>query len=157
MEYMFYTFMVVGLVIFVLATWRFVMVRSKGTPVILRKLPAQGAHGWRHGSIRYLGSKIEYFRLRSLSPLADVILDRQRIHISARRSPSEREGYFMPPGVNIMRLVMGKSEYEMAIDRRGETAFLSWLESAPSQRLVRVDTRTAMRKWGKHSKRISFR
>ena len=31
------------------AAWRFAMVRNSGARAMMRELPAQGIHGWRHG------------------------------------------------------------------------------------------------------------
>ena len=52
MEYVWFALILAVIVITLLATWRFITLRSKGTPVLLRKMPAPGDHGWRLGAIR---------------------------------------------------------------------------------------------------------
>ena len=34
------------------AAWRFSMVRNSGARAMMRELPAEGVHGWRHGVMR---------------------------------------------------------------------------------------------------------
>ena len=40
MEYVWFALILAVIVITLLATWRFITLRSKGTPVLLRKMPA---------------------------------------------------------------------------------------------------------------------
>ncbi|MDO4685603.1 MAG: DUF2550 domain-containing protein [Corynebacterium sp.] len=145
MEYFWYGLILIVVMVVILAVWRFYMLRSSGSLVILRHVPAQGAHGWRHGLIRYNGSIAEYYKLRSLSPVANIIIDRQHAQLLGSRSPVPNESDFMQPNTKIAHLLVGDMEYEIAMDLRSEMALTAWLESAPSQRLKRVDAREAIR------------
>ena len=49
---------VVGVVL--LAAVRFFTLRSRGTSVLLRRLPAKDSHTWRHGLVRYNGEYMGY-------------------------------------------------------------------------------------------------
>ncbi|WJZ02380.1 hypothetical protein CFREI_05425 [Corynebacterium freiburgense] len=145
MEYFWYSLVLIALTVFVLAVWRFYMLRSSGVHVILRNVPADGAHGWRHGLIRYNGSSAEYFKLRSLSPAANIVIDRQLAQLLGSRMPTSQESEFMEPGTKIAHILVGDMEYEVAMNSRSEMALTAWLESAPSQRLERQDPREAIR------------
>ena len=46
--------------------YRFAMLRRGGTSALLRVLPADGGHGWRHGLIRYGEEELVFFKLTSL-------------------------------------------------------------------------------------------
>ena len=47
-----------------------------GNAAILRDLPAEGGHGWRHGVLRYRGGQADFFRLSSLRWWPDRRLSR---------------------------------------------------------------------------------
>ncbi|MDO5076596.1 DUF2550 domain-containing protein [Corynebacterium sp.] len=145
MEYFWYGLVIVAATVVMLAVWRFYMLRSSGSLVILRSMPAQGAHGWRHGLIRYNGAYVEYYKLRSLSPVANIAIDRQHTNLIHSRQPTSHESEFMEPGTKIVDILVGDTEFEIAMDSRSEMAFTAWLESAPSARLERADPREAIR------------
>ena len=151
MQYVWFALILAVIVITVLATWRFIALRSKGTPVLLRKLPTPGDAGWRHGAIRYVDGKIEFFKLRSLSPRADLSIEREMLEVLDRRSPSEHEVLYMHPNTRILQISFGGNSYELAFENRGDNAFVAWLESAPTQRVVRVNQRQAMRNAMRHA------
>lgn len=131
-----------GLVVVVLAAaavWRFLAVRTSGSHVILRALPAQGTHGWRHGIMRYNGETMCFFMLRSLSFRADAVLRRSDVNVTGRRQATETERDFMP-GVEVVVVFSADGkDYEFAADRRTAMALISWVESAPDRRQVRSD------------------
>ena len=145
MEYVWFALILAVIVITLLAPWRFITLRSKGTPVLLRKMPAPGDHGWRHGAIRYVGEKIEYYKLRSLSPRADLFVMRGDLKVLARREPTSNEVLYMHPNTRILLIEIAGTEYELAFENRGDTAFIAWLESAPMRQVIRVNPRQAMR------------
>ena len=121
------------------ALWRFLTVRNNGTPALLRKLPANGTHGWRHGIAVYAGETMRFFKLRSLSFSADMELDRSTLSITGNRQATETERHFMP-GVQVVVLFSTQgTQYEFATDRHGAMALVSWVESAPDSRQVRTD------------------
>lgn len=134
MEYIIWTLVVLAVGALLLAAWRFFTLRSRGTNVIMRSLPAHGIHGWRHGLLRYHGNDLEYFKLRSLSPMANLILSRLSMSLLERRSPTTEEAAFMSPGLNILTVKNKENEFELALDCNGEMGFTAWLESAPDAR-----------------------
>lgn len=133
------------------AAWRFFSLRSRGTNVIMRELPASGNHGWRHGTLRYEGETLEYFKLRSLRPWANLVLDRREVEILGTRGLSESEAEFMPDEVKILTISVGEHQgehheeavggkrYEVGLEAHGEMALRAWVESAPDLRQQRVD------------------
>ncbi|MGD7002388.1 DUF2550 domain-containing protein [Corynebacterium halotolerans] len=128
-----------------LAAWRFFTQRSRGTVVILRRLPNTGTHGWRHGSIRYNGDDLEYFKLRSLSPMADLILNRTDTELEGRRELTGAELEFMPSHIHVLEVTCREDRYEIGIGGPGEMAFTAWVEAAPDRRRERMDP-TALRR-----------
>lgn len=132
-------------VICLLAAWRFFMFRPQGTSTLLRTMPADGHHGWRHGVLHYHPAEAVFYRLRSLRPRADVVWDRQQLELVERRDPTLAERVTIDPDWHVLVIRMGQQEFEVAFDYRGETAFTAWLESAPSRRLVRPGAAEARR------------
>nr|WP_227659054.1 MULTISPECIES: DUF2550 domain-containing protein [unclassified Corynebacterium] len=124
-----------------LAAWRFFALRSRGTTVVLRLLPASGTHGWRHGLLRYAGEELRYYKLRSLAPVADVIFDRQALVLASHRDLSAREASFMTEAARVVVVEHGKETWEIAVDARAEMALRAWLESAPDARQERPNYR----------------
>lgn len=121
------------------ALWRFFTVRNNGTPALLRKLPATGTHGWRHGIAAYKGETVRFYKLRSLSFSADMELNRSMLTITGNRQATETERHFMP-GVQVVVLFStGRKDYEFATNRHAAMALISWVESAPDSRQVRTD------------------
>lgn len=134
MEYVFWALVIIAVLAVVLAAWRFFTQRSRGTTVILRHLPQNGVHGWRHGSLRYNGNDLEYFKLRSLSPMADVIFNRLSVSLLSRREPSADEAVFMSSGTYILKIKVKEEELELGFNPHGVMAFTAWLEAAPDAR-----------------------
>lgn len=135
----------------IMAMWRFLFIRSVGTAVVIRRLPARGEHGWRYGRVRYTGSRLVFYQLRSLSPLADLKLPRRSSEILTHRDLSDREQRLMPRGARIVEFRADGRRFEMACNSRGETALTSWIESAPNARDTDAMTRTVM--WRRASRR----
>lgn len=126
-----------------LALWRFLAYRANGTQALIRRLPAKGSHGWRHGVIRYRGEMIDFYKLRSVSPSPDVTFERHGFSLKGRRDQTAFEQRFMEPGVRILVVDTRRGEFEWALDRHAEMALLAWVESAPTQPLQRMDVKTA--------------
>lgn len=139
MEIVTWVLIVFAVLAVLLAIWRFLTLRSRGSTVLLRSLPASGAHGWRHGRIRYNGDDLEYFKLRSLSPMADQVFTRQRLEFHEPRTMTPEEAGFMSEGLSIATLCDAGTHYEIALDQHGLMALTAWIESAPHQRQERVD------------------
>ncbi|MDU0478430.1 DUF2550 domain-containing protein [Staphylococcus chromogenes] len=143
LDYLLWGLTLLVLAVAILAVWRFFTQRSRGTQVIVRRLPAKGSHGWRHGIIRYRGEQVECFKLRSVSPSPDIVLRRDELVLSSRREKTAAEQRFMP---NHMRIVVVKSRRgtcEWAMDAHSEMALLAWLESAPTRPIIRMSPRDA--------------
>lgn len=134
MEFITWALVIVAVLAVLLAAFRFFTLRSRGTSVILRELPQSGVHGWRHGTFRYNGNDLEYFKLRSLSPMADLILNRLSVTLLDRRDPDTEEAVFMPSGLKILHIKSKNDQIELALDAHGEMAFTAWLEAAPDAR-----------------------
>jgi len=122
-----------------LAIWRFLTLRSRGQTILLRRLPANGAHGWRHGTIRYNGDDLEYFKLRSISPMADQVFNRQHLDFHEPRALTEEEKAFMSDNFSVATLCDDGTHYEVALDPHGLMALTAWVESAPDIRHERID------------------
>ena len=90
------------LVIF-LAALRFFTVRSRGTSVLLRRVPAKNSLSWRHGSLRYEGEFVEYFKLRSVSPRCDLRINRLDIEVVSTRPLDDDEASFMSAATEVVR------------------------------------------------------
>lgn len=122
-----------------LALWRFTSFRSKGTPIIIRPLPAADGAAWRHGVIKYTDELINVYKLRSIRPGADVRLPRNDVEIVSRREPTEVEAGFFDPGLHVVACtVEGMGDWEVAVDASGDTALVAWVESSPSRRTRRA-------------------
>ncbi|WIM68639.1 DUF2550 domain-containing protein [Corynebacterium breve] len=134
-----------------LAVWRFVTLRSRGATVLIRRLPASGEHGWRHGTVQYQGDMLGYFKLRSLSPTADLTLDRRYTEVESHRAPSDTELHFMPLGSRIVQFSSRDQEYEISADRRSIMALISWLESAPDVRQEKYDHKSMTQRIGRRT------
>ncbi|MCZ9309057.1 DUF2550 domain-containing protein [Corynebacterium uberis] len=133
-----------GAVVLALAAWRFFAVRSQGSTIALRRLPATGIHGWRHGVIRYEGDSVKFFKLRSLSPVADLVFNRSYIHIESSREMTPQEASFMMPGSRVITVSNG-SRWQLAVDVRTAMALRAWVEAAPDVRQERLDARLMRR------------
>ncbi|MFF0494732.1 DUF2550 domain-containing protein [Nocardia sp. NPDC003482] len=120
--------------------YRFVMLRRGGTAAILRVLPAKGGQGWRHGLIRYDEDRMVFFKLTSLKLGADSTIHRKGIEVVDRRGPVGDEYDIMTDEIAVIAVSDGDGSYELALDRAALTAFLSWVESRPSDRIRRRPT-----------------
>ena len=133
--------LIVLVVLLVLAVatllYRLVMLRRGGTAALVRVLPNNPGHGWRHGLIRYGEASLGFFKLSSLRLGPDSRLSRSTIAVHDRRGPSGTEHDIMTDEIVILEISDSSKSYEVALDRGALTAFLSWLESRPSGRSVR--------------------
>ena len=67
------------------------------------------------------------------------------LKVLARREPTSNEVLYMHPNTRILLIEIAGTEYELAFENRGDTAFIAWLESAPMRQVIRVNPRQAMR------------
>lgn len=119
--------------------WRFTMFRNSGAQGLLRTLPAEGAHGWRHGVLRYMGEEARFYKLRSLSFKYDLSWDRRTVTFNGFRKLSAAEADFMPGIEAVLQLSGPDGDFELAAARHAEMALVSWVESAPNLRAQRED------------------
>ncbi|WP_297007607.1 DUF2550 domain-containing protein [uncultured Corynebacterium sp.] len=120
-----------------MAGGRFLTLRSRGIPVVVRSVPNPDGRHWRHGVLVYGGMHARVFKLRSLRPEPDISLARQGMEITGRRPITGKETSFLEPELHVLSLSDGGSRWEVALDDAGDTALVAWLESAPSTRWVR--------------------
>ncbi|MET9201345.1 DUF2550 domain-containing protein [Gordonia sp. NPDC003585] len=138
--------LVVAVALCALLAFRLGQLRSAGTPVLLREMPAGVDEGWRHGTIHYTDETLRYYRLSSLRPGPSVTFCRQGIDIVGRREPMGTECDIMD-GLVVLQVretpydsdaVEPRTDtYEMAMTLGAVTAFQSWLESRQSDRSQR--------------------
>lgn len=120
------------------STYRLVMLRRGGTAAIVRSLPAKGhGGGWRHGLIRYDEDSLVFYKLSSLRLGPDFSMRRLGVEVGNRRNPDGDEFDIMAEDIAIVAVSDGHSSYELALDRGARAAFLSWVESRPSERIRR--------------------
>jgi hypothetical protein len=117
--------------------YRLVMLRRGGTAAILRVLPAKGGQGWRHGLIRYDEDRLVFYKLTSLKLGPDSTIRRLSIEVTDRRRPVGDEYDIMTDEIIVIAVSDGDGSYELALDRGALAAFLSWVESRPSDRIRR--------------------
>ncbi|AHW63795.1 DUF2550 domain-containing protein [Corynebacterium glyciniphilum] len=125
---------------------RFLTLRSRGIPVVVRSLPNPDGRHWRHGVLVYGSGIARVYKLRSVRPESDLQLSRHHTEITDRRPITRREAAFLESELHVMTLLDGKRTWEVALDDAGDTALVSWLESAPSERMVRSDMRMARKR-----------
>ncbi|MGO1950539.1 MAG: DUF2550 domain-containing protein, partial [Mycobacteriaceae bacterium] len=130
----------------VIAGGRFLTLRSRGLPVVIRSLPNPDGRHWRHGVLVYGSSRARVYKLRSLRPESDVELSRQDTEIDGRRPISDMEAKFLEAELHVLTLDDHERRWEVALDDAGDTALVSWLESAPSARLIRSASRVTRRR-----------
>ncbi|MFC3964808.1 DUF2550 domain-containing protein [Nocardia jiangsuensis] len=123
------------------SSYRLIMLRRGGTAAILRVLPARGGSGWRHGLIRYDEDRLVFYKLTSLKLGPDSVITRLGIEIGDRRGPRGDEFDIMTDDIVVIAVADKEGEFELALDRNSLTAFLSWVESRPSDRSRRMQGR----------------
>ena len=128
-----------------MAGGRFLLLRSRGIPVVIRSLPNPDGRHWRHGVLVSGSRTALVYKLRSLRPESDIVLSRQGTEITERRKITERESQFLETELHVLGLRSEGQTWEVALDDAGDTALVSWLESAPSERMVRPATRISRR------------
>ena len=121
------------------SAWRFTMFRGHGAQCLLRAVPADGSHGWRHGVLRYVGEQARFYKLRSLSFNYDLSLDRRSVTFNGVRQLTAEERDFMPGVESVLMLSGPEGDMEFAGERHVAMALISWLESAPDSRDQRED------------------
>lgn len=135
-------FIVAGLIVMLCvagAAWRFYRVRPSGVPACLRAMAGDGdkSSRWHHGVLVFGEEEVGFYRLRSLKPAADYRLGRHTTEIIRRRDLEPHECDYVGES-RAMVLESGGSFCELAVNSSIDNAVVAWLESAPSQRQVRM-------------------
>lgn len=140
---------VVLLILLALAAWRFLTVRSRGARALLRRVPGS----WRHGVVRYRGDTLEFFKLRSLSPRPDLVIDRCQATVTDHRMGGEEDPVIIDKDDVILSITTPDGVSEFAVPHHAAKAIVAWVESAPSTRLERTDHKTLLMKAARKPKR----
>lgn len=125
--------------VLLVAAWRFFVVRSQGFPILVRELPSETSHDWRHGRIMFNGDVLKCYKLRSLSPKADLVLDRRQTDFVTHRNPDSQDIEIVPEDDIVVEVDHSGTHLEFAVSSSMAKAVIAWVESAPSQRQERVD------------------
>ncbi|MBG9248536.1 DUF2550 domain-containing protein [Corynebacterium diphtheriae bv. gravis] len=133
-------------VLLAVAAWRFLYVRCSGSAVVIRELPSPSGRHWRHGSMRYNGEGLQYFKLRSLKPGPDLVVDRQQVDYLGARPLEDSEILLLNSDATVHKIKHLARDFEVALDKSASMAFVSWIESAPSRRQERIDYNALYRK-----------
>lgn len=136
-----------------LAAWRFLTVRSHGAPALMRRYPAHDTHEWRHGVIRYRGDIMEFYKLRSLWPTADLRLDRTHTTAEGHRRAGDEDPDILDSDYIVLHIESAGKGYEFAVSHHAAKAVVAWTESAPSERKERLDHRSLLMKASRKRKR----
>src|SRR5699024_2941230 len=96
-------------------------------------------HGWRHGVLRYKGDEVDFFKLRSVSPMADHSFSRLDIELLASRPAPDAEAAFISDDYELIRFISAGREYEPACTQHALTALGAWAEASPSDRREKSD------------------
>lgn len=134
--------LIVVMVLVAGALWRFFSIRNRGTQVVIRVMPSEGVHGWRHGIVIYDRERLRFYKLRSFSFGPDLVLRRSQLDFDATREPTAQERSIMPEAAAVLSLSSASDPqraFEFGMDRRAAMALISWIESAPDHRQVRTD------------------
>lgn len=149
-KYVLIALSVVMVMLVCLAAWRFAAIRSHGTAILIRKLPATGIHGWRHGVVQYKGERLSFFKLRSLAPGADAVFIRHAIQITGHRDITPAESDVLM-SAKVLQFEHEGVKYEASMSTHSEMAFTAWVESAPDSRMSRLDPKDLLRKMNRDS------
>lgn len=132
--------LVIAIVVAAAALYRLSEIRSTGTPILLRPIPAAEDSGWRHGSAHYGDNDLVYYRLVTFWQGPTVRLVRTAIAIEGKREPRGTEHEILED-MTIIELAPGADgeggAFELGMTPDALTAFQAWLESAPPRRARR--------------------
>jgi hypothetical protein len=119
----------------VLVARRVQLLRGGGVDVSLRRrVDFRDGSGWHLGIGRYRGDELAWFRLVSLWPWPNVVVDRTVLEIVDRRPPTDAEVEAIPAGGVVLRCRTPARTLELAMTPGVLTGFLAWLEATPPGR-----------------------
>lgn len=133
-----------------LALSRFLLLRSRGSQIIFRRLPAGDAQHWRHGVLIYRQDKAHFYKLRSLRIGPDIVFDRSHITVQSHRGPTQYEASILPEMRDVIVGIAGDIPFEASMGLHEEMAFTSWVETAPDLRRERLDHKALVKRARRH-------
>lgn len=87
--------------------------------------------GWLLGVARYADERVEWFRIFSLSPRPQMILERRGLVINERRAPEGIEAYAVPHDSVVLTCTDRIGPVDLALPAAAATGLLVWLEAVP--------------------------
>ncbi len=87
--------------------------------------------GWLLGMGRYQGSRLEWFRIFSLSPTPKFTWSRDRLLYESRREPTGPELMSLFDDHVVVECRLGAEKVELAMSEASLMGFQSWVESGP--------------------------
>ncbi len=129
-----------------IALSRFLLLRSRGSQILFRRLPAGDAQHWRHGVLIYRQDKAYFYKLRSLRLGPDIIFDRSHITVQSHRKPTQYEASILPEMRDVIVGRAGTIPFEASMGFHEEMAFTSWVETAPDLRRERLDHKALVKR-----------
>lgn len=142
--------LIVLLVPALIALSRFLLLRSHGSQIIFRRLPAGDAQHWRHGVLIYRQDHAYFYKLRSLRIGPDIIFDRSHITVKEHRTPTDFEASILPEMRDVIVGQAGDLLFEASMGLHEEMAFTSWVETAPDLRRERLDHKALVKRARRH-------
>ena len=97
----------------------------------LRRRPHSGGGGWSLGVLRFVGDRLEWSRVLSLSPRPAVVLSRSDLLILGRRMARPAEHMAVTVGGVVLELSVSGVPLELAMTTPAASGLLAWLEAAP--------------------------
>jgi hypothetical protein len=93
--------------------------------------PVASARGWTLGLGRYVGDRLEWFRVFSFRPRPQHVFGRD-IRVIGRRQPDGGEAFALYAGHYVVEVALGSgSRVELAMSEGALTGFLAWTEAGP--------------------------
>lgn len=106
--------------------------RGGGTfELSVRVADSSPGRGWLLGMGRYQGSRLEWFRIFSLSPTPKFAWERDRLVYESRREPTGPEVMSLYDDHVVVVCRTGDEEVELAMSEASLMGFQSWVESGP--------------------------
>jgi hypothetical protein len=104
--------------------------RSKGTvELYVRLFQRPGGRGWAPGFAHFRGDDLRWYRLFSLAFRPKRTMNRRKLSVESRRSPTPDEAQLLPVEWVVLQCQADGEHLEIAMPRHTVTGFLSWLES----------------------------
>lgn len=97
----------------------------------LRTRPAPRGRGWTFGVGRFVGDRLLWYPVFSVTPWPRRTLLRRTLSVRRQRPPADGEVVSLLGDSIVLECQDGANEVQIAMNRGAVTGFLAWLESAP--------------------------